>query len=261
MKRPLLFLFSLLTLFIFHFSAQASSSVMTWNVDGVQRQALVFAPSSDKPGEKHPLIFGFHGHGGNMNHASKGMHFQDLWPEAIVVYPQGLPSPTPRDPEGNAPGWQIDAGQNGDRDLKFFDTMLSDLKKKYTVDGSKVFTVGFSNGSAFSYLLWAKRAKDLAAIGICAGRMTSTPSDARPLIAIAGQSDKLIPFSEQEDTLARARKVDHTDDTPQSCGTNCSLYKGKGDSSVMVLVHPGGHIVPPWAGQAIVDFFQGKVHS
>ncbi len=264
MKRSYHFvLFTFFTTLILQHQAQAAGTPMTWTIDGVQREALVFAPSSNKPGQKHPVIFGFHGHGGNMNRASMGMHFQDLWPEAIVVYPQGLPTTSRRDPNGNFPGWQSEVGQDGDRDLKFFDAMLSDLKKKYSVDSSKVFTVGFSNGSIFSYLLWAERAKDLAAIGICAGRIgANAPTEARPLIAIAGQNDRVLPFSEQESTLATARQVDHAEDTPKSCGENCSLYSaGKSGSPVMVFIHPGGHMFPPWASQAMVNFFKKETHS
>src|SRR5579885_3164201 len=102
--------------------AQASDgTLMTWNVDGLQRMALVFAPQTSGAGEKHPLVFAFHGHGGNPRSISQGMHLQDLWPEAIVVYPQGLPARSRIDPQGLRPGWQFGSGENADRDLKFFD--------------------------------------------------------------------------------------------------------------------------------------------
>lgn len=41
------------------------------------------------------------------------MHIQTLWPEAIVVYPQGLNSPGPVDPPGNKPGWQYEVAVFG----------------------------------------------------------------------------------------------------------------------------------------------------
>src|SRR5262245_34686157 len=79
---------------------------MEWTVDGVKREALVFAPSPP-PGSpaKAPAIFAFHGHGGDMREAAR-MNLQQLWPEAVVVYMQGLPTSTPRDPQGTRPGWQ-----------------------------------------------------------------------------------------------------------------------------------------------------------
>src|SRR5437762_2057203 len=76
----------------------------------------------------HALVFTFHGHGGNAQGTAQQMHLQTVWPQAIVVYPQGLPSPTPGDPSGTKPGWQFKTGDSGDRDLKLFDAMVATLK-------------------------------------------------------------------------------------------------------------------------------------
>src|ERR1700704_4169529 len=70
----------------------AESAPAKWTVDGVKREALVVLPSTSSK-SKPPVIFAFHGHGGSMHFASRGMAFQNFWPEAIVVYPQGLPTP------------------------------------------------------------------------------------------------------------------------------------------------------------------------
>ena len=56
--------------------------VMTWNVAGRNREALVFPPTTDLA-MKHPLIFAWHGHGGNMNSVAEAMHFQTLWPRRL----------------------------------------------------------------------------------------------------------------------------------------------------------------------------------
>ena len=72
-----------------------------------------------------PVILAFHGHGGNMYFAARGMTFQNQWPEAIVVYPQGLPTPgIILDGEGEKSGWQSGPGDQKDRDLAFFDAGL-----------------------------------------------------------------------------------------------------------------------------------------
>lgn len=224
------------------FAAAAAPSVTTWTVDGVPRQALVFAPQTDAAGQKHPLIFAFHGHGGNMQNAARD-GLQDLWPEAVVVYPQGLPTKTLRDQSGSYSGWQFGAGDNGDRDLKLFDAMLADLKTKYAIDDARVYATGFSNGAVFTYLLWAQRGSKLAAVGPCAGIITDAnrPGTPKPAIIIGGQSDQLLLFSVQEQTMETVRKLN-------------------GDKADLVTrIHPGGHVYPPWAGQAIVDFF--KAHT
>ena len=55
-------------------------------IDGVKREAVLYAPATAKSAPS-PVIFGFHGHGGNMNSSAKQYHFHTLWPEAIVIYP------------------------------------------------------------------------------------------------------------------------------------------------------------------------------
>ena len=50
-------------------STFAQGTVMDWTINGVKRQALVFAPKESK--EKAPLVFAWHGHGGNMQGTSQ----------------------------------------------------------------------------------------------------------------------------------------------------------------------------------------------
>ena len=69
-------------------------TIMQWSVDGLPRGALVFTPHAKQSADKHPLVIAFHGHGGDMLRSSVRMHIQTLWPEAIVVYPQGLSTST-----------------------------------------------------------------------------------------------------------------------------------------------------------------------
>src|SRR5262245_9236653 len=177
-------------------AVRPQATVMNWTIDGTKRQALVFAPKPGALNISHPLVFGFHGHGGNMQAAAQGMHMQELWPDAIVVYAQGLPTVTHVDPEGVRPGWQNEAGQNGDRDLKRFDAMLATMRQQYSVDDARIYSTGFSNGAGFTYLLWSVRGGVIAAIGECAGRLflSDHPAQPRAVLAIAGQADIIDPF-------------------------------------------------------------------
>src|SRR5205814_9978801 len=77
-----------------------------WTIDGVKREALIYVPSN-ATATAAPLVFVFHGHGGKMQGAARSMPFHEVWPEAIVVFPQGLKTPGRlTDPEGKLPGWQ-----------------------------------------------------------------------------------------------------------------------------------------------------------
>jgi SAM-dependent methyltransferase len=62
-----------------------------------------------------PLFFAFHGHGGNMRQADRSFSYQAQWPEAVIVYPQGLPTPGQlTDPEGKRNGWRTLADDSFD---------------------------------------------------------------------------------------------------------------------------------------------------
>ncbi|MEI9893131.1 MAG: hypothetical protein WDN28_04275 [Chthoniobacter sp.] len=125
---------------------------------GVTREALVYVPPAATT-TAAPVIFAFHGHGGTMAYAERKFGYHTLWPEAVVVYPQGLPTAGKlTDPEGKKAGWQFAAGDYGDRDLKFFDSILTSLRQDYHVDDKRIFVTGHSNGGGFTYLLWRRGA-------------------------------------------------------------------------------------------------------
>src|SRR5262245_26421439 len=123
-----------LSLTLLWFAQAQTPTPASWDVDGVRREALIYAPAKKTEG-KVPLVFDFHGHGGTARHAARTHHFHETWPEAVVVYMQGLNTPGKlTDPEGKRTGWQHGPGDQQDRDLKFFDAVLASLKKDYAVD-------------------------------------------------------------------------------------------------------------------------------
>ena len=155
------------------FMADPVLNRMEVQVDGVTREALVSIPQGVSKEKPAPLVFGFHGHGGNMRNAARQFGFENVWPEAVVVYMQGLNTPTARDPQGDKPGWQNRPGLQGDRDLKAFDAFLTLIKSKTSIDENRIYASGHSNGGGFTYCLWAGRGNLFAAIA---------PSSANPPI-------------------------------------------------------------------------------
>ena len=231
-----------------------------WKVDGVVREALVYAPMSAKT-KASPVVFGFHGHGGNMNNLVRQYHFQTLWPEAIVVYPQGLLTPGKlTDPEGKKPGWQSGPGDQGDRDLKFFDAMLASLKQDYKVDEKRVFSTGHSNGGGFTYLLWSQRGDQFAAFAPSAAVASYYASKApkpKPVLHIAGEGDPLVKFAWQKVMMQRVREINQcSEGLPWELDKNCTFYASKVGAPVVTAIHPGTHNYPREAPDVIVKFFK-----
>jgi polyhydroxybutyrate depolymerase len=235
--------------------------MMTSSEGGVDRVALVFPPASSDPAAKAPVVFVFHPHGSTAQQAAGMMHFQTDWPEALVVYMQGVPTPgLLGDVEGAYPGWQQTPGQLGDRDLKFFDTVLGAIREKYPVDDRRIYATGFSNGGFFTYLLWAERPKVFAAFaaGACNILPAVRITKSRPAFHLAGKSDMLALLADQERTIAELRKLNGCSEEGESCGTGCTLYSSTKGTPVEAFIYPAGHSYPPEASGLIVKFFKAQ---
>ncbi len=235
----------------------------TWTVEGVEREALVAAPSKKGDG-KPPLVFGFHGHGGSMRNAARQYRIHELWPEAVVVYPQGLNTPGRlTDPEGKKAGWQHGAGEQGDRDLKFFDAMLATMKEKPGVDEARLYATGHSNGGAFTYLLWASRPGVFAAVAPSAavgGRMLRE-AEPCPLLHLAGQKDPLVKFDWQMQGLVQAKARNGCEETGKEWAPGCTVYASSKQAPVVTFIHPGDHAYPKEGPELVVKFFREQVRA
>ena len=228
-------------------------TVTEFRVAGLTRQALVFAPKTktDRP----PLVFGFHGHGGNMRNAARSFQMHIHWPEAVVVYMQGLPTVSKNDPEGTRNGWQMRTGVNKDRDLKFFDAVYKKLTTEYKVDPSKVYVMGHSNGGGFTYLLWAQRGDLLAAVGP-SGAVASVyrgELKPKPAFIVSGESDQIV------NPLAQRNGIDFVKTLNGAFGTSKKGVLKGSKADVGLYVYPGGHAYPREANKLMVEFF--KTHT
>jgi polyhydroxybutyrate depolymerase len=227
------------------------------SVNGVRREALVYVPN--KASESlAPLVFAFHGHGGTARHAAQNFKFQQHWPEAVVVYIQGVPTPGRlTDPEGKRTGWQHDAGDHEDRDLKFFDALLTTIKAKHKIDEDRIYATGHSNGGAFTYLLWAQRPDVFAALAPSAAGSRSIRSlKPKPAMHIAGEKDEIVRFAGQQRVMQAVRTINGCVEPPKEWAKGCLLYPSKKDAPFVSFIHPGDHKYSDQASALIVKFFK-----
>jgi polyhydroxybutyrate depolymerase len=230
-----------------------------WTVEGVARQALVYVPPVARTNPA-PVVFAFHGHGGTMQNAARTFGFHSRWPEAIVIYPQGLNTPGRlTDPEGKKPGWQKEVGDQSDRDLKFFDAMLASLQQDFKVDARRIYATGHSNGGGFTYLLWAARGEKFAAVAPSASAAARAFAQLKPkpVLHVAGENDTLVKFAWQQQTMAALRRLNQSGEgQPWENEKGCTLYPAKAGPPVVTFIHPGTHQYPAAAPALIVKFFQ-----
>lgn len=233
-----------------------------WQVDGVARKALVYAPARAKEADT-PVVFAFHGHGGSMANAARSFAYHTRWPGAIVVYMQGLNTPGRlTDPEGKRPGWQHRRGDQDDRDLKFFDAVLASLKADYRVDDRRIYATGHSNGGGFTYLLWGQRGEVFAAVAPSAAIPSEAGRDLgpKPALHVAGENDPLVKWAWQKRAMDGLRKLNGCDAEGRAWDKAGDLvgtiYASPTGTPVVTLISPGDHKFPAAAPALIVKFFQ-----
>jgi polyhydroxybutyrate depolymerase len=232
-------------------ASAASAEVMTWKIDGVTREAIVFAPAASPAGGKNPLVFSFHGRGDNVqNFQHTDLHL--AFPYAIVVYFQGLAT------SERLAGWQVERGENNDRDLKLVDLALASLREKYNIDDDRIYATGFSNGAMFTYLLWAERPAVFAAYAPVAGRLRPSvqPKQPRPLFHVAGERDPQVTIADQKAAISIAIGVNGVRDKTTRCGDGCVIWGAGTTAPVMAWIHAGGHVYPRDTSHRIASFFR-----
>jgi polyhydroxybutyrate depolymerase len=116
-------------------------------------------------------------------------------------------------------------------DIAFFNQMLAQLETKFSVDASRVYAAGLSEGGIMSLRLGCALGERIAAIAAVGAAMPKTmiclPSRPVPLVMINGTSDPVVPYGggtehnlnlptiSVEDTAKAWAKIDHCAEKPE----------------------------------------------
>ena len=167
--------------------------------DGQTREYVLYVPDSYDGSSAVPLLFNFHGFGGE---ASDQMSWADFRPLAdehgfIVVYPQGT------DLDGYS-HWNsaLPGGDNKSTadDFGFIIALLDQIAASHNIDAERVYASGYSNGGFMSYALACHHSDRFAAIAPVSATMLGednsdcSPSHPMPVISFHGTADSVIPY-------------------------------------------------------------------
>ncbi|MCV7092487.1 extracellular catalytic domain type 1 short-chain-length polyhydroxyalkanoate depolymerase [Mycobacterium interjectum] len=215
-----------------------------------------------------PLVVVMHGYSGSARQVERDYQWDGLADSGkfLVAYPDGL---------GRA--WNVDgetccgrSGRDGVDDVGFIRAAVADIANNLGVDPAKVYATGMSNGAIMSFTL-ACTTDIFAAIGPVAGTQLNACRAPRPtsVMHIHGTTDRLVPYGGGQgfsvingpsvpDVNAFWRNVDQcaapTATTSGPVTTSTAGCAG-GRSVVLVTVEGGGHEWPPFASQALWQFF------
>jgi len=172
-------------------------TIQTLDHDGVAREYIVYIPATYDGISEVPLLFNFHGFGGDMNKYINNADMRQLsdTENFILVYPQGtlLQGSSHWNPSLPHPDNKSDAD-----DLGFIEALINELSSKYMIDSKRIYACGYSNGAMMSYGLAFHKSDLIAAVGSVSGAMLDTdiiPSHPMPVITIHGTSDGVLPYN------------------------------------------------------------------
>ncbi|HET9424004.1 MAG TPA: prolyl oligopeptidase family serine peptidase [Gemmatimonadaceae bacterium] len=189
---------------------------------------------------------------------TREMNLHDRWPEAVVIYLQGLPTAgVIADRAGKGAGWQTSPGSLGDRDLKLVDSVLAWASRDFPVDPKRVFATGHSNGGWFIYLLWVARPDRFTAFAPASavfGPMI-TEAKPKPALIVAGQNDRLVAFRLQRRTIDAVLALNQAEAKGDPWFGGAERHSSK-VADVVTYVHPGAHPLPGNAADVVTKFFR-----
>lgn len=207
MKSLVLLLFGSLTLLGLNFNACSPSRGISTNditlemeFDGRERSYIVHLPPKEKMNAPLPLLFHLHGGGGTAK-GTAGLTFGRFNTLAdrdgfIVVYPNAI---NKNWNDGRELEDVIAWKENID-DVGFITAILDELKDKYPVDASRIFTTGMSNGGFMSSRLLCDRADIFRGGAILTASLSKdyipkcNPEKPVAVMVMNGTDDPLVPY-------------------------------------------------------------------
>jgi predicted esterase len=223
--------------------------------NGSERTYYLRLPENYDSKNPYPLVIAFHGTGGSHESFLKDEYYNlqgAVGNEAILVYPNALASGS------GVNQW------NYAIDIDFFDDVIEDLESSVCYDTRQVFAVGHSSGAGITHELGCLRGNVLRGIAPVAGSLVSNDCAKEvAVMQIHGINDTTVPISTGEQTRDfwvgyNSCNCDETINTEYS---DCIQYPDcDPDYPVYWCPHeyedPSGHAWPPFAGEAIWDFFK-----
>jgi len=190
----------IIALFVLSFNQIIAQQTLNKSMshNGVTRQYIVYIPAKYDGTSPVPLMFNFHGYtmsandqmewGGDMRPVADTAGF-------ILVYPQGtlLGANT----HWNVGSWTAESTAD---DLGYTKAMIDTLAVNYSIDLTRVYSCGYSNGGYLCFELACQLSELIAAVGSVAGTMSvetynaCNPLHPTPIITIHGSADGTVSY-------------------------------------------------------------------
>lgn len=173
------------------------------NIDSIDRFYKLYIPSKFNFREKTPVIFAFHGGGGDMNQMSEDKNYNLISKSEELGIPIVFPNGFSLFPTGRIATWNAglccgDARDKKIDDIKFIKDVFSEIKKQIDIEESEVYAIGMSNGAMISYRLACEASEIFKKIMAVAGTdntINCVPKKPVSILHIHAKDDDHVLFS------------------------------------------------------------------
>jgi len=166
-------------------------------------------PSSYDSSNSYPLVFVFHGGGGNANNIEDTTNFTKKADEEefIVVYPYGTGKLNKKLLTWNCGFCCGYALENNIDDVGFIRSLYEHIENEYSINPNMVYATGISNGGIMTYQVGAELSDIFAAIAPVAAQIGGQatiddelwqipqPDNPVSVIAFNGMNDTRVPYN------------------------------------------------------------------
>ena len=177
--------------------------LMTQVIDGetITREYIIHVPSGYQEGDNLPLVVVYHGFGGCAYYmADETGGLNDLADEEnfFVAYPQAAYRPAKEDTYWE-PGFN--GGESIYQDDVFFsEQLIEHIDEEFSLDLSRVYAAGYSNGGMLTYSLACLRGDLFAGVCVMSGALldemdSCDPTQPVPIIIFHGVGDYVLPYN------------------------------------------------------------------
>ncbi|MBQ0932196.1 prolyl oligopeptidase family serine peptidase [Ideonella sp. 4Y16] len=259
-------------------AADLAAGTHHWRLDwaGQSRELVVHVPPGLPAGLPVPLVLALHGGGGHAAFMADderyGLSRQADRSGFVVAYPNGFSRlPGGRFATWNAGGCCGAARDRGSDDVGFIRAVVASVRERITIDPTRIFATGMSNGGMLAHRLACDAADLFRAVAAVAGTDATrqcTPSRPVSVLHIHARDDthvlfnggagaeafrdraQVMDFVSVPDTIARWVQRDRCSGAPQRIlerpGAYCEEHRDcAGGSRVRLCVtDTGGHSWP-----------------
>ena len=193
-------LFHSLILFIVCISFSYAQGYISETIqyDGLTREYSIYVPASYDGTTSFPLLFNFHGGGGDIASQIAIADMSTIADTAnfIVVYPQARQDPS----DGNSFNWIPKVPGTFD-DVPFISSLIDTIAINYEIDQNRIYACGYSLGGDMSFELACKLNSRIAAIAPVARTMQANPDSfcfpehPTGVLTILGTDDNTSPYN------------------------------------------------------------------